>query len=230
MFKLIKENKQYKYLAILIIYMVLYMASFCYLEKNITHYSIIHCNIDDYIPFCEYFVVPYLLWFPYIIGVTLYFFHTNRPGFSKLAWFLMIGMTIFLVVSYIFPNGHNLRPNNLEGDSIFINMVQKLYLTDTPTNILPSIHVLNTLGVQFAIMYDEELSSKRWIMNSSMTLSILIILSTMFLKQHSAVDVILAFALGAVMNLVIYRTEFFTQLRILFKKDKKYRYDYRNRL
>ena len=57
---------------------------------------------------------------------------------------LGIGMTLFLVISLVFPNGQDLRPV-LSGNSIFIQAVQFIYHTDTPTNVLPSIHVFNSL-------------------------------------------------------------------------------------
>ena len=61
-----KYYKKYKHLWILL-YFFVYMAWFNYVEKTVTtHFHVIHVPIDDYIPFCEYFVIPYLLWFPFV--------------------------------------------------------------------------------------------------------------------------------------------------------------------
>ena len=47
-----------------LLYSFIYMPWFCYLEKHrFSHYYLIHSPLDDYIPFVEYFIVPYLLWF-----------------------------------------------------------------------------------------------------------------------------------------------------------------------
>ena len=55
---------KYKHAIPLIIYGIIYMTWFAWLEKNTTgHYRIIHMAADDYIPFCEVFVIPYFLWF-----------------------------------------------------------------------------------------------------------------------------------------------------------------------
>lgn len=51
-------------------------------------------------------------------------------------------MTVFLLVSFLYPNGHELRPA-LELENVFQKAVWLLYQADTPTNILPSVHVFN---------------------------------------------------------------------------------------
>lgn len=54
---------KYKH-AIIILYMPIYLFWFTSLEKRTNvHFTDIHCKIDDYIPFCEFFIIPYLLWF-----------------------------------------------------------------------------------------------------------------------------------------------------------------------
>ena len=60
--------------------------------------------IDDSIPFVEYFVVPYFLWFGYVAAAVAYFFFKNKHDFYRLCGFLAAGMTIFLVVSTIYPH------------------------------------------------------------------------------------------------------------------------------
>lgn len=203
-----RVESKYRHLLILLIYLLLYMLCFYYLEKSVSSYRIIHLKLDDFIPFCEYFVIPYLLWFPYIAGVTLYFCLANRPGFPRLAAFLMISMTLFLIVSALYPNGQNLRPLYFTRHNVLTDIVGLVYASDTPTNILPSIHVLNTVAVQAAICTDRKLSSRRPILIGSWILSVLIIASTVLIKQHSMMDVILALIIGSVLYLVLYRGMF----------------------
>lgn len=31
-----------------------------------------HCALDDVIPFCEYFLIPYLFWVAFLVGMHLY--------------------------------------------------------------------------------------------------------------------------------------------------------------
>ena len=75
---------KYKHAVPLIIYAIIYMTWFAWLEKNITgHYRIIHMAADDYIPFCEVFVIPYFLWFAYVSAVVIYFFFKNKEDYYR---------------------------------------------------------------------------------------------------------------------------------------------------
>ena len=134
------------------LYGLIYFPWFTYLEKNVTNdFHIIHMAIDDSIPFVEYFVVPYFLWFGYVA--------------AAVAW---------------------------------------LYSTDTPTNLFPSIHVYNSLGVHIAVTKSECFREKKKTKFVSLLLCVSIILSTMFLKQHSFFDVITAFAMAGIFFCLIY--------------------------
>lgn len=101
----------------------------------------------------------------------------------------MMGMTVFLIVSYVYPNAQHIRPTEFPRDNIFTDIVKWLYSTDTPTNILPSIHVFNSLAIHMSLTNCETLRNKKFIKAASFTLTALIIMSTMFLKQHSVIDV-----------------------------------------
>ncbi|CUX23474.1 phosphatase PAP2 family protein [Clostridium sp. C105KSO13] len=171
-------------------YILIYMPWFMYLEKHVTsNYHVIHIAIDDKIPFVEYFIVPYLLWFIFIAAIFLYFFFTDVEGFYKLAKLMFTGMTIFLIISTLIPNGVNLRPSYFPRNNIFTNLVKALYLADTPTNVLPSLHVFNSISACIAIRDSEALQKHKFISWSAYALTVLIILATMFLKQHSVIDV-----------------------------------------
>lgn len=191
-----------------LLYGFIYMPWFLYLEqrKNV-HYYIIHSPIDDYIPFVEYFIVPYLLWFIFIFTTAAYFFFTDRKGFYRLAAFLCTGMTLFLIICTVFPNGLNLRPTLFVRDNIFVDMVKVLYRTDTPTNVLPSIHVFNSIGAVIAISHSQALKKHRYIQAASYMLALLIILSTVFLKQHSITDVIAAIAMACMVYPFVYTAQ-----------------------
>ena len=200
-----KFYERYKHAIPLFIYAIIYLSWFGYLEKTVKRpANLIHMNLDDKIPFCEVFIVPYLLWFVYISAVVLYFFFKDKQDYYRACTFLFTGMTVFLVVSTLWPNGHHLRPAVMPRDNIFSTMVAMLYKTDTPTNLWPSIHVYNSLGAHFAIFRSEKLHRKPVVHIGSLVLCVSIILSTMFLKQHSVFDVLTAFIMAAVMYIVVY--------------------------
>lgn len=184
------------------------MQWFAYLEKTVTsHYHLIHLKPDDLIPFCEVFVIPYLLWFAYVAAVVLYFFFRDKDDYFRICTFLFTGMTIFLIVSTLWPNGHNLRPIVMPRDNVFTKLVSMLYRTDTPTNLWPSIHVYNSLGCHFAVMKSARLEKHKGIRAGSLILCVSIILSTMFIKQHSVFDVTTAFIMAAVMYGIVYHSD-----------------------
>ena len=186
------------------LYAFIYFPWFNWLEKTVTtDYSLVYSPLDSYLPFIEFFIVPYLLWFVYMAVTCFYFFFTSKEEFYKLTKMCIIGMTLFLIICTIFPNGLRLRPTIFPRDNIFVDLVRFIYKVDTPTNVLPSLHVYNSVACHIAIMHNEKLSQNRVISTGSMILSISIVLSTMFLKQHSVIDVISAlimiyFVYGAV--------------------------------
>lgn len=200
--------QKYKH-AWLLIYVLIYLPWFAYVEKHVTtNFHVIHVAADDYIPFIEYFIVPYLLWFAYVAVTIAYFFFTNKNDYYRVCAFLFTGMTVFLIVSTLYPNGHYLRPHVFERDNIFTRAVQWLYATDTATNLFPSIHVYNSLGIHFAICNSNAFHNNRKIKTCSFILMLSIILSTMFLKQHSVFDVVTAFAMAAIMYPFVYGKNF----------------------
>ena len=196
---------KYKHAIPLVIYALIYITWFLALEKrNISNYTIIHMKIDDYIPFCEFFIIPYFLWFAYVSAVVLYLFFTDKRDYHKVCLFLFTGMTIFLIVSTFFPNGQHLRPVFFPRDNVLTQLVRFLYRADTPTNVFPSIHVYNSIGAHIAIAKSSRLNNRKGIQLGSFILSLSIILSTVFLKQHSMFDVITACIMAVIIYAVVY--------------------------
>lgn len=108
-------------------------------------------------------------------------------------------------------------------DNIFTDLVAMLYKADTSTNLWPSIHVYNSLGVLFAVVHNDKLGTNKWIKYGCTVLSVSIVLSTMFLKQHSVFDVMTAFIMAAAVYVIIYRTELLANLRHTYEKYRKHK-------
>ena len=181
----------------LLCFMCMYLLVFGLLEHRVgVRYMEIHVAMDDWIPFVEAFVIPYDLWFPFTAYVMMYLYIKDRENYHRTATVLCAGMTLFLVISYLFPNIQFLRPAVMPRENLFTDMVSLLYRTDTSTNIFPSIHVYNTLALLAGIFRSEGALAKRRIFRvGTAVLGTLIILSTVFLKQHSLVDVLGAFVI-----------------------------------
>ena len=188
-------------------YGLLYMIWFVWLENHVTkEYASVHSWMDDLIPFNEWFVIPYFLWFAFIAVTVGYFFFTSRSDFYRCCAYLFTGMTICLIIYTIWPNGQNLRPNldALGRDNILIDMVRMLYATDTSTNVCPSIHVFNSVAVCISIYHSDSLREKKFVFPAAVVLAVLICMATVFLKQHSVFDGICAIVLIAALYPFVY--------------------------
>lgn len=202
--------KKYKH-ALWFSYAFIYIPWFVYLENHVTsNYHVIHMEIDDKIPFMSIFIIPYMLWFAYVASVLVYQFFVNVSEFRRNCIFLFTGMTIFLIVSTLYPNGHHLRPEVYPDSSIFTRMVMWLQATDTPTNLFPSIHVYNAIGTHFAVIHSSSLRDKKLIRVSSFILMVLICMSTVFLKQHSMFDVLTGILMAVIIYPLAYHREVFS--------------------
>lgn len=190
----------------IILYAPFYLTWFIWIEHHtFRHYEIIHTTVDDLIPFNELFVIPYYTWFAYVSLVMLFFlFSFDVEDYYKNFIFLATGMTIFLVISTMFPNMHDLRPAVMPRDNIFTNLVRVIYRNDTPSNLWPSIHVYNSIGTMIAIHHSRRFSVKGKVISDIVGISI--ILSTLFIKQHSVYDVTTAFIMAIVFYILFYRT------------------------
>ena len=70
-----KWFSKYKH-ALMFLYFIIYLPWFAWLEKTVGHSPeyLIHVKIDDIIPFNEYFIIPYMLWFVFISFWVMFFF------------------------------------------------------------------------------------------------------------------------------------------------------------
>lgn len=190
---------------LLLLYAFIYMPWFSSLEQTVTtRFYMIHMVVDDYIPFIEYFIVPYMIWFGYIAVTGAFFFFFEPENFKKFCYFLFTGMTIFVIVSTVYPNGAYLRPIVFPRDNIFTDVVKWLYSTDTPTNLFPSIHVYNSIVAHWAVAKSSILHKRKGIQIASFILMASIVVSTVFLKQHSLFDLITGVMLAVMVGILIY--------------------------
>ena len=188
-----------------ILYIPPYFAAFFALEKRTNvDFHIIHSFLDDKIPFCEFFIVPYYIWFAFVFVTIGILILKDKKEFNLMAWHLALGMTLFLLVSWLYPNKLELRPDAFPRENIFTDVVKALYAHDTDTNVLPSIHVYNSLSVTIGMLRCKVSKDRMWLKIIYITLTTLIIMSTVFLKQHSVIDVFSAIIIGAVFYTAVY--------------------------
>ena len=162
--------------------------------------------LDHLIPFCEWFVIPYVFWYGLIVISLGYFLLYNVISFRKLQIFIMITQLVATAIYIVFPNRQDLRPDVFPRDNFLTQWVAMLYRVDTNTGVCPSLHVAISIGIISVWIKEKEVS---WLWKNFIFLSgILICLSTMFIKQHSAVDFFVALPVCLLAEGIVYGRDY----------------------
>ncbi len=199
MFKWVKSHKYCLWL----LYFLFYLTAFFALERYVTPRYIIECSFDEMIPFCEWFIFPYCLWYLIIPVSLIYFMFKDEAEFKRLCFLMFGGMTASLIIYVLFPNGLELRVD-IERNNIAAQLCRVLQGIDTPTNVCPSVHVASAVAIDMAVQKSEFLKNNIVVRIVSFVLMLLISASTVFLKQHSLWDVAAGAMLSVVLLLITY--------------------------
>jgi hypothetical protein len=165
---------------------------------------IIHCPLDDAIPFCEYFIVFYYLWYPFWIGMLFYLFLKEPEAFKKASQYLIMMFLFCDIMFFFIPTAIDFQPETFANDNIFTRLTKGLYDIDEPTNVCPSEHVIGAIAVIFIALDTKKFRSAKW-MIPIVILAILISLSILFVKQHSVWDLVAALPFCVLCRLICYR-------------------------
>jgi membrane-associated phospholipid phosphatase len=204
-----------------VLYIFVYFPWFFTVERLITvdnpRMHVMHTFLDDMIPFCEYFIIPYCMWFLYIaISCVYMFFRSTDEEYKRFATSLIVGMSLCMVICMVFPSCVLMRPDSTSGQGLCAWLVEWLWSTDSSANVFPSIHVYNSLAIHIALSKSQGLADNKPVKCLSLVLCIAICLSTVVLKQHSVLDVMGACLLMAVIYRFLYIPE--EQRGFLFRK------------
>jgi len=162
----------------------------------------VHCFIDDLIPFCEGFIIPYVFWYVLIVISLLYFMLYNTDSFRKLQTYIIVTQVVAMACYILFPTRQDLRPAEFPRDNFFTQCISLLYAFDTNTGVCPSLHVAYSLGI--ASVWTKEKGVSVWWKTFVVIAVVFICLSTMFIKQHSAVDFFAALPVGLLAEFICY--------------------------
>lgn len=146
----------------------------------------VYCFLDDWIPFCEWFIIPYVLWYVLVAGSLLYFALHNIDSFKKLSTYIIITQVAAMSIYILFPTRQDLRPESFTRENFLTQIVALLYNFDTNTNVCPSLHVAYSLGI--ASVWIKEKDVSRLLKAGIVIFVISVCLSTAFIKQHSVLD------------------------------------------
>ncbi len=183
------NTPEFRHLKLLIFWVFYAIFFFAFEAFENRSFNVIECPLDYKIPFCEFFFIPYVFWYIYLFGSLIYLLFFDVPNFKKAMYFIIITYSIAFFTYLVYPSVQELRPTEFTRDNIFTDAVKQLYLIDTNTNVFPSIHVIGSIAAFFGLWNSRHFSKWHWRIISFVT-AVSICLSTVFLKQHSVLDLI----------------------------------------
>jgi len=139
-------------------------------------------GLDTYIPFIPEFAVIYLLHIPMIIFVFAFYWNDYKT-YRSMSLMLMTVILISIMIYSAFQT-EVVRPI-ISSTDFFTRLTNIIYKYDMPNNAFPSLHVSLTSTIS-TFVYGK--NTKVGIV--LIIITFLIILSTMFIKQHVFLDVI----------------------------------------
>ena len=167
-----------------VVYFALYFLTENLIPAERCH--LVHIRLDELIPFCEFFVIPYVFWYLLVFGSLLYYLLYDVDSFKKLQIFIMITQATAMLVYILWPNRQDLRPEVFPRENLFTWVISLIYAFDTPTGVCPSLHVAYSLGIASVWLKDKSAPAywKIFIVSAVIT----ICMATVFIKQHSVLD------------------------------------------
>ena len=190
----------------LLLYLPIHLIWYLILEQVYSgnDYYVMHSPLDDMIPFCEWFVLFYCAWYPLLVTVGIYLLLRDAPAFRRYMAFLAVTFFASVLIWLLIPNGQDLRPQVFPRENLPTTLVAALYRIDTNTNVFPSVHVVGSVGAALAVWDSPRLRAHPLLRWGVPVLAALICISTLFIKQHSVLDVVSGLVLSLLAAIPIY--------------------------
>ena len=181
------------------VYLVLFFLSERWIPADSC--ALIWCPLDHRIPFCEWFLIPYVSWYPLVAGSLIWLLRKDREVFRWLQRYILITQVIGLICFFLLPSRQELRPEVFPRENILTKLAGSLYAVDTPTGVCPSMHVAWSLALISAWTRKRDCPGLwKWFVAAWCAL---ICVSVVFVKQHSALDILGGLAAGMVAELIL---------------------------
>lgn len=205
--KFLSEHKHFLWF----LYVPIYLIGFFGIEKIITNEHAFWSTvlpIDTYIPFWEWAVFAYSLWYPFMLFMAIYLAATDKRAFSRYMCYMAIGFTTSLVFCLVVPNGTSadFRPaiDELGRSNVATWLLENvIWKNDTYTNVMPSIHIVGTFMVVFGF-HDSKLNKNGYVAAAVYFIAVLITASTVLTKQHTVLDVIGGTVYSILLYVIVY--------------------------
>ncbi len=174
--------------------------------------------LDKAIPYIPHFIWIYVFWYFMLFAVPYYIAsHSPKSLYKYIATFI-ITTIIAGIIFILFPNTV-IRATITQND-IANRLVALIYSLDTPPiNCLPSIHCLYSYLFILAVFDAKNETST--IMKVVITiLSILVVLSTLFIKQHVIYDALASLLLAVSIWIIVSKTKIHSIVKRIYEYAK----------
>ncbi len=163
--------------------------SFCYLISKLLEGQphLIGNIIDQKIPFNIYAIIPYCIWYVLLFLIPYLLYKRDKTKLAKYCLSYVIVTLIANIIFIIYPTTV-IRPE-ITGTSLIELITRFIYWIDTPIlNCFPSLHcAMSMLWILYIFnLKDTNIYEKIIVM----IISISIMLSTLFIKQHVFIDLL----------------------------------------
>ncbi len=207
-----KNMKDRKFIISIILMLVTQQFTYAFLKLFQSNFHVFDHIIDMKIPFIPQFIIIYNLFYPVVFFFFYNMFNKDKDTYYKGIIAGILGFIIADIIFLIYPT-IMIRPDitNLNIDPINKLILYITYKVDTPAiNCFPSMHCVFCFQTLYSVLKCKGYNHK----GLSSILLILIIASTLFVKQHYFIDVVAALIIVIICNIIseiIYK---------LYKKEK----------
>ena len=176
----------------------------------INNYNLVNIPLDDKIPFIKEFIYIYMIWYPFLIFNYYIIYKSNKEKYIKLVLATITSLIMLYIFFILYPS-KVIRPDINSYNDLTTFILYIVYKVDSPTNCFPSGHCLLCFTLIYSLLDNQTISNK--LKMPALIINILIIMSTLFVKQHVILDVISAFALATINYYFTVNLKFFNQIK-----------------
>lgn len=194
--------KKIEYKPLILTVALIVFQSFCYFVSKFFegNPNLIGGVIDSKIPFNVSFIIPYCIWYLLIFLIPYYLYKKDKNIFTKYIISYLFCTVIANIIFIIYPTYVN-RPI-VTGNSILELMARIVFWVDTPAqNCFPSLHC--AVSMLFILYMFECKKSPLYLKILTLIISILIMIATLYTKQHVFIDLLSGDILAIVSYIIV---------------------------
>jgi len=183
-----------------LIYFALYFLTENLIPAERCH--VMHCFLDDLVPFNEYFLIFYTGWYLLVFGSVAYYLMYDVKRFRELDLYIFVTQMVAMFFYIVLPSRQDLRPAAFPRENFFTWVMGLIYTFDTDTGVCPSLHVAYSWAIFNVMVKDQHLA--KWFKVFLGLFAVMVCLSTAFVKQHSFLDIFAAIPVVLLGEILIY--------------------------